>query len=68
MVVFALTTLLLAIAGILKGEARAIPLWPNWSGLGDNPAGIAASVVAMLPVILNADACHQVGVHGDWNV
>jgi hypothetical protein len=43
----------------LQGVAHPLPMLPNWSKLGDTPLKMAASLLAIAPILLNADICHQ---------
>jgi len=58
-VAFALSTSIVAGTAIYQGTAYSLPLWPDWSRLGDSPVKIGASLLAIAPVLLNADICHQ---------
>ena len=44
---------------LLQGTAYPLPLFPNWDKLGDSPVKIGASLLAIAPVLLNSDICHQ---------
>ena len=43
----------------MQGSAYSLPLWPDWSRLGDSPLRVGASLLAIAPILLNADICHQ---------
>ncbi|GAX82610.1 hypothetical protein CEUSTIGMA_g10036.t1 [Chlamydomonas eustigma] len=58
-VAFAMSTTLVAGAAAFKGEAHALPMLPDWSRLGESPLAIGAALLAIAPILLNADICHQ---------
>jgi hypothetical protein len=60
----AVLMLTLLAAALVSGQARPLPLWPQWEGLVDSQGGrVGAALVlaSTVPIILNCFACHQVG-------
>ena len=42
-----------------QGKAHPLPLLPDWTQLGGSPIKVGAALLAIAPVLLNADICHQ---------
>jgi hypothetical protein len=59
---FAALLLVLAASSAARGEAYALPLWPDWRALVAGAGSRAAAALALanaLPVLLNCCSCHQ---------
>ncbi|MEW5298792.1 MAG: hypothetical protein WDW36_001875 [Sanguina aurantia] len=61
-VLLAAAMVVLAVAAHLQGLAYQIPLFPDWEllrGPGHTTLAGVLSIIAVLPILLNADICHQ---------
>jgi hypothetical protein len=43
----------------LQGVAAPVRWLPDWEALGGSPWAVAATSAGVLPIIINADLCHQ---------
>lgn len=68
-VLLAAAMVVLAVAAHLQGLAYQIPLFPDWEllrGPGHTTLAGVLSIIAVLPILLNADICHQAVFPGGW--
>uniref|UniRef100_A0A7S0V3P5 Amino acid transporter transmembrane domain-containing protein n=1 Tax=Polytomella parva TaxID=51329 RepID=A0A7S0V3P5_9CHLO len=59
LVLFAVSTIWLAVAAAMAGHAYVPPLLPDWPRLGPTLSVQISTLVSVIPVILTAMTCHQ---------